>query len=68
MLNSVEYLADRFRPSFRPAPIERSKAMEAVADHSGANEARAPGSRDSCGKLLGLVRSAAVKSPYLVSV
>ncbi|MNN49386.1 hypothetical protein D3C81_1639080 [compost metagenome] len=68
MLYSVEYLADRLNPIFRPAPIERSKATEPVADHSGANDARAPGRSESCGKLPGLVRSAATKSPYLVSV
>ncbi|MNT44401.1 hypothetical protein D3C72_1809270 [compost metagenome] len=61
-------MADRLKPIFIPAPIERSKATEPVADHSGANEARAPGSSDSCPKLPGLVRSAAVKFPYLVSV
>ncbi|MNT95526.1 hypothetical protein D3C72_2374200 [compost metagenome] len=68
MLYSVEYLADRLKPAFRPPPIERSKETEPVADHSGANEARAPGNSDSCGKLPGLVRSPATKSPYLVSV
>ncbi|MCY1310302.1 hypothetical protein D9M70_604800 [compost metagenome] len=68
MLYSVEYLADRLNPPRRPAPSERSKVIAPVPDHSGANEAQAPGSSDSCGKRAGLVMSAAVKSPYLASV
>ncbi len=61
-------MADRLKPPRRPPPSERSKARAPVSDHSGANEARAPGSRDRAGKRAGFDRSAAVKSLYLASV
>src|SRR5690606_18492976 len=45
-----------------------SKLIDRVPDHSGANDAVAPGSSESCGKLPGVARSAAVKFPYSASV